>query len=324
MTSLRTTTLVAVSLAVMLCASGALAQHNDEHPGSTPPEQDSTVLPLIMPVMDDYAPPASDDGTQGQELAPGIGGSAYTDFSTYLKQGSLAPSYRFSPTFNARLRIPIIFERTIEFFDGEASTSGLGDVAIDVEYRKKFGRKGQEIRFTGTLKMPTGDAEKEVDGHTIALGTGSTDFIGKMHYTRSTIKSGLLASVLYRVNSSGDVGPPDAVYGSKATITNGNLFAASTFGRYNVDGKWWLHLGTSLAMTGDGEDDSGYVYSTKVTMVDLYPGVSYDLGLVKPYLGVRLPVVTSWDVEDDLFPHADRETSFILQFTYNPKSMTTD
>lgn len=320
MSSLRITTLVTVSLVVLVFASGAIAQEN--HPGSIIPQQDTTVLPLIIPVMDDYAAPLTAEGEKTAEPAPGLGVSAYADFSSYIKSGSLAPSYRFSPALNARLRIPMIFNRTIEFNDGDASTSGLGDVAIDMEYRKKFGSNGQEIRFTGSLKLPTGDAEKQVDGHTIALGTGSTDFIGRLHYTRSTPKTGFLAALLYRVNSAGDVG--DNWGGGSTSITNGNLFVASAFGRYQASGKWWLHLGASLAMNGDGEDDLGNTIATKATLIDLFPGVSYDLGLIKPYLGVRLPVSTSWDVEDDFFPHADRETSFVLQFTYNPKSMTTE
>ncbi len=324
MSSPRITTLVTVCLALMMCTTVAMAQtqHDDQHPGSVVPEQDTTVLPLIIPVMDDYAPPPSEDGGEGQGLAPGIGGSAYVDFSEYLKSGSLAPSYRFSPSLNARLRIPIIFDRTIEFFDGTSSTSGLGDVAIDMEYRKVFGRNRQEVRFTGTLKLPTGDAEKEVDGHTIALGTGSTDFIGRLHYTRSTRKSGFLAALLYRVNSAGDIGPPDTTYGSTTSITNGNLFVASGFGRYNVQDKLWLHFGASLAMIGNGEYENGSEVLTKATLLDLFPGVSYSFGLISPYLGVRIPVSTSWD--DETVLHEDRATSFVLQFTYNPKSMTQD
>jgi len=340
MSFLKTTTLVVVSLLMLVCAPLAMAQHYEEegHPGGDVPTQDTTVLPLIIPEANDYAPPPSDDsGDAGGAVAP-IGGSAYIDFSSYYKSGSLAPAYTFSPSLKTRLRIPIIFSRTIEYWDGEATTSGLGDVALDLEYKTNFGSKGQQLRFTSTAKFPTGDNEAEDNDHIVPLGTGSLDFLGRLQYSRSTQKTGFVGTALYRYNSSGESVSGDAFGSTTTELTNGNLFVVSAFGRYNAKGPWWLHCGVSFALTGDGEQVASYVnnddsslnwttendISTKSSLVDIFPGISYDLGLISPYFGVRIPLSSSYDVDDPAFPHADRETSFVLQFTYNPKSMTSD
>jgi len=343
MSSLRISTLVAASLTLMLCATGAFAQydefHHEPHPGTDVPTQDTTVLPLIIPEESDFAPVVDGDGEKAEEEAGAVGGSANVDYSSYYKAGSLAPSYKFSKDMKARLRIPMIFNRTIEYPapTGDATTSGLGDISLDMEYKRELGGKGQLLRFTGTVKFPTGDNEAMDNDRVVPLGTGSMDLLGRLQYSRSTKKMGLIGSALYRVNSSGEA-VSGGDWGTATTeTTNGNLFVLSGFGRYHAQGPWWIHFGISMAFTGDGEQTYNYtpnggtagiptesVIPTKSTLIDIFPGVSYDLGLIKPFLGVRIPVSSSYDLDDAFNQHLDRETSVVLQFSYNPKSMTRD
>lgn len=46
--------------------------------------------------------------------------------------------------------------------------------------------------------------------------------------------------------------------------------------------------------------------------------MTYRLGPINPFLGVRVPLVSSYDVERD---REDRDVAVILQFTYQPGRM---
>jgi hypothetical protein len=84
-------------------------------------------------------------------------------------------------------------------------------------------------------------------------------------------------------------------------------------------------------LTGDGEmetevtyDDGTPGYESEMdlahasTLVDLFPGVSREFGKLTPYLGVRIPVVTSFS-EDAV--ELDRGVSVTLQVSYRPEGL---
>ena len=94
-----------------------------------------------------------------------------------------------------------------------------------------------------------------------------------------------------------------------------------------MGGKWWLNLGATTMITGDGEVETWWNDGTpgstmsmdqSGTLVDLFPGLTYDMGAFKPFVGARVPVVTSYDndLRDD-----DRDTAFIFQISYRPQSL---
>ncbi len=308
----------------------ALAQHDDHN------DEDYSTTPLVQPTVEDFAPsPEPEIGADGKPIteAP-IGVNGYFEVSDFQKIFSLTPSYRFSEKFQAKLRLPIVLERTRVYWGGEESASGLGDIGLESEYTHQFDGPSKLLRFQGTVKLPTGDNEKVVGDNDVKvpLGTGSMDLMLRGQYTQSRKDYGILASALFRINSSGEAvyqnidGSGNVFSTETYNQSNGNEFVASVFGRHVVGNGIWLNLGASLMMTGNGEvdfqlDDNDVTTSElnqKSSLLDLYPGVSYKFGPVTPYIGARIPISTSYD---DEFRLEERDTVFIFQLTYRPFAM---
>ncbi len=322
-------TLLLVLILVAFMSPMALAQDDDHH------VEDYSTTPLVQPTIEDFAPPpepmVDEEGKPIAEAPIGVNG--YFDVSDKQKIFSLTPSYRFSEKFQLKARLPFIVERTRTYYAGEESGSGLGDIGLDGEFTHQFNSPSKLLRVQGTVKFPTGDNENVVgdDEVKIPLGTGSMDMLIRGQYTQSSTKFGLLASALFRINSSGETVYETTFWdGSTSTTTinqtNGNEFVASAFGRYVVGGGIWLNLGASLMMTGNGDQDIQYGTGEptnselvqKSTLLDIYPGVSYKFGPITPYLGARIPLSTSYDSE---FLTETRDTAFIFQLTYRPFKM---
>ncbi len=298
--------------------------------------EDYSTTPLVQPTIEDFAPiPVADTGKVADEAPLGVNG--YVEVSEKQKIFSLTPNYRFSEKFALKARLPFIIERNRTYFGGEESASGLGDIGFDGEYTHRFNSPSKLLRLQATVKLPTGDNENiEGDDEVkVPLGTGSFDFMIRGQFTRSTRKSGFLASALLRNNSSGEAVFQRDLYAGDSetqtiTTTNGNEFVASLFGRYMVGSGVWLNLGASAMITGNGEtenhttDTTGGDWTTssevnqKSSLLDLYPGISYKFGPVTPYLGARIPLSTSYDNE---FLEEERDTVFIFQLTYRPLAM---
>ncbi len=329
--------LIVIALTVFLMTAlgtVALAQNDEDHQ-----VEDYSSTPLVQPTIEDFAPiPESDireDGKPVAEAPMGING--YFEVSEQQKVFSLTPSYRFSEKFALKARFPYIIERKRNYFGGEASASGLGDIGLDGEYTHRFNSPSKLLRLQATVKLPTGNNENiEGDDEVkVPLGTGSVDLMLRAQFTRSTKKSGFLAAALFRKNTSGEsvfqsTWWDGTVQTQTITTTNGNEFVASAFGRYVVGSGIWLNLGASLMMTGNGEmeshttDTGGGDWSNsdelfqKSTLLDLFPGVSYKFGPITPYLGARIPLSTSYDND---FLLEERDTVFIFQLTYRPLAM---
>lgn len=324
--------------ALLVLVSGqALAQFEGESGHSH--SEDPTTTPLIVPAIEDFAPPPGGEvGVDGQPVvvAP-VGVTSYFEFSEKNKVLNFTPRYRFNESFALKVRLPWIAERSITYWGGEVSASGIGDIAIEGQYSHQFANPGQVLRLQGTVKLPTGDDEniEEHDGNSVGvpLGTGSLDFMGRMQYSRSTVKTGLLASIMFRKNTAAETTYDyEGSYLVSETYknTNGNEFVLSLFGRYMISPRWWLNLGASANFMGDGTSEYTSVDNTenttttesdllqKRTLVDLYPGISYDLGVITPYLGARIPLATNYDLDG---VDEDRDTVFLLQFTYRPLKM---
>ncbi len=66
------------------------------------------------------------------------------------------------------------------------------------------------------------------------------------------------------------------------------------------------------------KDVADFLISEKSTLLDLYPGVSYAVGAITPYLGARIPLSTSYDNE---LLKEERDTVYVFQLTYRPLAM---
>jgi len=323
--------LVVVSPAAL--AQGHWEDWEDHHHEKDP--EDYTTTPLIMPTIEDYAPmPAPESETDGKTVteAP-LGVNSYFEVSEKVKVFSLTPSYRFSKSLAVKVRLPYVLEHTRTFSDGSVSAKGLGDIALDGEFTHRIPRANQVFRLQATVKLPTGNNEnREGNDHLVPLGTGSVDLMARALFTHSTPITGLLASAIYRLNTSGsDVTSQDTSFNPVQTTaqntTNGNEFVGSVFGRQMVGSGLWINLGASLIFTGNGErtsqttannsiiSESSNKLTQKSTLIDIYPGVSYKLGPITPYLGARIPLSTSYD---NASWKEERDTVFIFQLTYRP------
>ena len=321
-------------------ATPALAQEQGhEHEYTDTNYDPTTTAPLVLPTNNDFAEPTTDTSQEKTGKSSGFGADAAFDVASEVQAGSITPAYRFSRALAVKLRVPYIFNRTMKyqnFFTNEpfeAEASGLGDVSCDVDYTPRLATPGTQLRFSGTVKLPTGDDEKVVTDendvqYAVPLGTGSLDFVGRASYARSNSRLGWIVAAMYRLNTNNEISQQFGTNTTTTKTTNGNQLVASAFGRHRVGKGLWVHLGAALLVTSDGKtetvtkDGSGNVVSQNevdldqsATLVDLFPGLSYTLGPLNPYLGVRIPVVSNFgnDAVD-----ISRDVSFVLQFSYNP------
>lgn len=332
MSEKRFLVLLTLAVALILAVPAAMAQQDEADIHNT---YDTTVAPLVLPTTDDFAPAPDTGGTAAapDKAAPGVGVSAYVDVTEAMKAGVLTPSYRFSPAFALKAHVPIIWERKLNYFGYDATAGGLGDVTLDAEYTRYLGSPGTLLRFAGSVKLPTGDEEKiDTDEFgsdwAVPLGTGTTDFVLRGTYARSTAATGLVAGLLFRENTPYE-STVDWGGGVTATTktTDASQLLASLFGRYRLNETWWLHLGATAMFLGDGKSETEYSDGSPTvdngaemggTLLDLYPGVSYQVGKFSPYLGVRLPLSTSFDNE---MRDEERDTAFIFQLSYRPEKI---
>ncbi len=308
-------------LVLLVLAPAALAQTGPDQEVAADPVADPAVATLLLPVIDDFAPPA------GGDLAPGASAAAGFEVTDTMKSGVLTPSWRFSPVLAVKARVPLIFSRTFDYWGAEAKGSGLGDISFDAEYRRAWS-SGLDLRLQASVKLPTGDHEKTdtVDGFEYAtpLGTGSTDWSGRLQLARSGDRVQWLASLIYRTMGESETITDFGAYTETMTTSFGDQVAGSAFVRVNVTGHWWLHGGVAVLSVQDNavdfsysDDTAGWGYDIPAagTVVDVYPGVSYAMGSWSPFVGLRIPAATSWD--DELLDES-RDTAFVAQVSFNP------
>jgi len=323
-------------LLLVLFSQQVLAQHGDYHGEEGPVAFGPALAPMVQPDLDDFI--ADVPTTDPAEAAGPLSMSAYTEVSDKLSVISLAPRFRLTDDLRVRVRLPWVLQRKLEYFGHDATASGLGDISADLSYRRNLGGRHQRLEFTGSVKLPTGDDEHvDDDGYAVPLGTGTVDLIARGQYARQTKTVGLLVSALYRLNSAREVttewasfNDPTQMVRSTTSTTSANQFVGAAFGRYRAGEKVWVHLGAALTMTGNGESETetidpvtgttnnSFELEQGSTLLDFFPGVSYSLGLLQPYLGLRIPVATSYDND---FIEESRDTAVVLQVTYSPTRM---
>lgn len=327
---------ILVFVLLLLPALSGLALAQDGHGGEEGPVFfDPVVAPLVQPDLDDFI--ADDPSLDPAAPTGSVSVAAYTEVSDKLSVISLAPRLRLTDHLRARVRVPWILERKLDYFGQEATGSGLGDLSVDLSYRRVLDAGRQRLEFTASVKLPTGDDENVDDNdNPVPLGTGTVDLLARGVYARQTRNVGLLVSALYRHNTGNEVitespsADPSQMVRYTTTTTNANQFVGAAFGRYRASEKLWVHLGAAITMTGSGESEtetddpvggtstSSFDLEQGSTLLDLFPGVSYSLGLVQPYLGLRIPVATSYDSD---FLLEERDTAVVLQITYSPTRM---
>ena len=327
-------------LILLLAAGAAMAQFDQEHDDQNLP--DPTVSPLVVPDVGEFpTAPAGETGAYGEEgegdlLQPdGLGATSYFEVTSDQQSGVVAPYFRFMRRLALKVHVPIIFNKTFHYFGTDADASGIGDMTVDGEYVWPLHIRRGQLRTQFSVKLPTGDDEKttNVNGTDYAtpLGTGTTDIIARTTFTKSWRDFDLLVGGLYRTNSSADQTVQYGTVTTTTSITAGDVIVGSAFGRYRVAPRWWIHAGVAVTILGDGDGESTshdtsdgstttstWTMDTSGTQVDIFPGISYELGALTPFVGARIPVSTSYDnsMIDD-----SRDASLIVQVSYSPQQL---
>lgn len=314
---------------VVLAATGVWAQDVHYHDQADATIGDPGMGLLVQPEIDEFG--SEDEETADTGGPAQVSVSAYTEVSSKMSVISIAPTYKFGDKASARLRVPWVLSRTVVYQSYEASASGFGDISLEgnLFHRFTFHNAKHRIKATGVLKLPTGDNEKfdENEGqfglitrYPVPLGSGSVDLTARVQYTADAKETGLLATMLYRLNTSSEIIRETSFSTQTIKQTDGNQFMSGLFARRQVGDKVWAHFGATLILTGVGEYEDSAVQGTSSleqgsTLIDVYPGVSYELGLVTPYLGIRLPVVSNFYTNSEV---ESRDFAVVLQVSYNP------
>jgi hypothetical protein len=205
-------------------------------------------------------------------------------------------SYGLTDRLALEWQLPVINDRDHEHF-GDVGTvdehfssadgsSGFGDIRAGVRYALAV--KARQILVGGlAIKLPTGqykllDSEGEINEPTIEPGTGSTDFIGSLAYSRQIVpqKGEWFLSGSYRFNGENGL---DYRFGDEIQTSTGF--------RYRTE-----HLVTwSLQVNGRRADRDEFlgdgVPSTGSTLVNLTPGLRLETRTGTSIYGfVQVPV----------------------------------
>ena len=293
---------------------------------------DPTITPSILPSADDFGTNYDGYGRKGGFLS-NFGVNTLFEVSSKHKSWVLTPYYDITPNLSVEFRVPYILERTMEYYDREAEANGIGDVTIDASYIWPFADSGNVFNTRFYVKLPTGDSEAMDGGYLVPLGTGSFDLMIGSKFVKDTYRYSLLGNLLFRKNGVNkktvqmiDASDPSHIITSNYDITNGNMYNLSGFGRLLVAPRWELWLGAGAIIVGDGEtkyttvdnqttttEIGEFSNNQGMTLLDVYPGFTYSFGVVKPYFGLKIPLLSSYENDVD---KESRDLTFIVQLNY--------
>jgi len=293
---------------------------------------DPTITPSILPPTNDFRRNYEGDGEPGGFIS-NFGLNTLFEVSSKQKNWVFTPYYEITSNLSVEVGIPYILQRTMSYYDKEAEVNGIGDVTIDASYIWPFADSGNVFNTRFYVKLPTGDSEAMDGGYLVPLGTGSLDLMIGLKFVKDTYKYSLLGNLLFRKNGVNkktvqmiDVSDPSHIITSDYDITNGNMYNLSAFGRLSVASRWELWLGASAIIVEDGEtkyttvdnqttttEIGEFSNNQGMTLIDVYPGFTYSFGVVRPYFGLKIPVVSSYENDVD---KESRDLTFIVQLNY--------
>lgn len=293
---------------------------------------DPTITSSILPPANDFRRNYEGDRRQ-RGFISNFGLNTLFEVGSKQRNWVFTPYYDVTSNLSIQVGIPYILQRTMKYYDKDVTASGIGDVTIDASYIWPFADSGNVFNTRVCVKLPTGDSEAMDGGYLVPLGTGSLDFLIGSKFVKDTYKYSLLGNLLFRKNGVNkktvqmiDASDPSHMITSDYDITNGDMFNISTFGRLAVGSRWELWLGAGAVVIGDGEtkyttvdnqssttETGGFSNNQGMTLLDLYPGLTYNLGIIKPYFGLKIPVVSSYKNDVD---KESRDLTFIAQLSY--------
>ncbi|HPQ35896.1 MAG TPA: hypothetical protein PK563_15485 [Tenuifilaceae bacterium] len=232
--------------------------------------------------------------------------TAVTPTSKYLQ---LPIRYKIGD-FSLSMSIPFFYHRALEYSHGRESTTGLGDLQLDANYEFKKNKIFTEFKVKA--KLPTGDANKQVDGYLVPLGTGSTDFQIRNFFLYEEEKYSIFSNLGCRINGSSSriveiVYPENNdIETIEYSISNGNTFSANTAFRYKLGYDFSIMTGFSAIANSQGKVSHTHSYSWDKPLaefldenacqnflyVDMNLGLAYTIFKFDFVLNVRPPLYT--------------------------------
>lgn len=333
---------------VLVPESIGTAISNDEHIISDPVIIDNTGNNPGDEERDEYWDPDDKDPDEDEEEEPTVERNLGVRLETLLTPRSkffrIPLSYSIG-NFTLAASLPFYYDRSIQYSDVTVSATGFGDLQVrasyDIRQRRYF------TRFQLTVKLPTGDENKQVDGRLVPLGTGSTDFILGNIYLRRIGPFDFYNNLSYRISGEynrilkiqylDDQDPPDILYSeiSDFTIKNGNTLMLNSVLTYPLPLGLSLNIGGSLIHNSEGRLDRLTTYEAgiwdridipyndeeildgsarqELFFVDANTGLSLNIFHTDIMASVQIPVITEFG---DFSPGRDRKPFFLLKISH--------
>lgn len=232
--------------------------------------------------------------------------TAITPTSMFLR---LPIRYRIKD-FSISMSIPYYYHRAMEYSYGNVSSSGIGDLQFGANY--KIRKDNIFTEFTLNAKFPTGNANKQVDGYLIPLGTGSTDFQIGNFFMFEKEKYNIISNISFRLNGSHsrivEISYPDNNETEiiEYKIANGNTFSLNTAYIYKLRYGFNALAGIGVISNSEGKLSRTHTYSwdrptseyldqsacQNFLYVDMNLGLSYAIFKFDIVLNVRPPIYT--------------------------------
>jgi len=212
--------------------------------------------------------------------------------------------------------IPYFFKREMNYASGKKSTSGIGDALLKTSYYFAGKSFRNELQFS--VKFPTGDENKIVDGFLVPLGSGTTDYLIANHFTYNAQKFQLSGLISYRMNNDfrriAEIIHPDnkterIVY----DITNGDTFIINSTIIYNITSRFSFLTGFTFTHNQEGTMDRTHTFSWNndveeyknlsanqdFSFADVYPALCYHILKTDLVLAAKIPLLTERNEENN-------------------------
>ncbi len=239
--------------------------------------------------------------------------------------------YTLKKKYSISVMLPYYFSRGMNYSHGTEMTSGIGDLSVKATY--KHNNEKLKNEFSLLVKLPTGNANKQVNGYLVPLGTGTTDIMGQTILTYESNKNKLYFNLSFRLNGKLErkaqiTYPAGAgVETIKYNIKNGNTFMFYSSYSY----KFWKYAsglaGFSVIKNGQGAIDqtqsldngptlsfNGMNAGQSFFIADFNPAIIISIKKFDIALGCKIPAYTK---VSEINSEDKRKLMYTFRFSYS-------
>lgn len=287
--------------AVATCGSSSCFLDTGRSGGLQP--KGSLLLDLSFQFVDQTRKLAGRDGVS-EVLAPAVSFEEreiepdhHREIATRNTLVQLALAYGVTKRLSLEVLLPLVVVRNHEHFDDVGSpgefftrqdgSSGFGDVRAMARYGLLVARRDLFVADVG-VKLPTGsyrqrDSEGDINEPTLQPGSGSTDLLGAVRWSRQIVprKFEAFTGVTYRLGRRNDLGYR---FGEELVLNTGF--------EKRPGGSWAWSFQLNARRTGRDRYLGQPVPSTGALLVNLSPGVRFIAPSGTEFYGfVQVPIL---------------------------------